>query len=161
MIANHGRIAKYDHEFEGRNSRLDGLQAAILSVKLKYLSAWTERRIEIANHYSEHLKGVKDLVLPIRQDWAKQVYHLFVIRTDRRDELKDYLAELGIQTGVHYPISLPKLAAYEYTKQAQDPMFANQSDKSLLSLPIGEHLEPKQVESVVSAINRFFLKYGV
>jgi dTDP-4-amino-4,6-dideoxygalactose transaminase len=155
MIANHGRIAKYDHEFEGRNSRLDGLQAAILSVKLKYLSAWTEHRIEIADHYCEHLKDVKDIVLPIRQDWAKQVYHLFVIRIDRRDELKDYLANLGIQTGIHYPISLPKLKAYKYINQAQETLFANQSDTSLLSLPIGEHLNETDIHKVVTAIKDF------
>jgi len=156
MIANHGRIAKYNHEFEGRNSRLDGLQSAILSVKLKYLLAWTERRIEIADYYSEQLKGVKEIVLPIRKNWAKQVYHLFVIRTDRRDELKDYLTDRGIQTGVHYPISLPKLAAYEYIQQAQELMFANESDKTLLSLPIGEHLTKMDLDKVVEAVKEFF-----
>lgn len=158
MIANHGRIAKYDHEFEGRNSRLDGLQAAILSVKLQYLSAWTERRIEIANYYSVHLKDVKDIVLPIRQDWAKQVYHLFVIRTDRRDELKDYLADLGIQTGVHYPISLPKLKAYDYTNQSKESMFANISGSTLLSLPIGEHINEQELNQVVKAIKEVFAR---
>ncbi len=155
MIANHGRIAKYDHEFEGRNSRLDGLQAAILSVKLKYLNDWTERRIEIADYYSEHLKGIKGVVLPVRQNWAKQVYHLFVIRVDKRDELKNYLADLDVQTGVHYPISLPKLKAYEYTEQAQERMFANESDETLLSLPIGEHLTELNITKVVESIKCF------
>jgi dTDP-4-amino-4,6-dideoxygalactose transaminase len=156
MIANHGRIAKYDHEFEGRNSRLDGLQAAILSVKLKYLPEWTERRIEIAELYSESLKNVKEIVLPTKQEWAKQVYHLFVIRTDRRDELKDYLTENGIQTGVHYPVALPKLSAYGYANQAQEPMFSNQSDSFLLSLPIGEHLTVRDAQKVVVMIKSFF-----
>ncbi|MBD3768279.1 MAG: DegT/DnrJ/EryC1/StrS family aminotransferase, partial [Gammaproteobacteria bacterium] len=78
MIANHGRIAKYDHEFEGRNSRLDGLQAAILSVKLKHLPAWTEKRIAVADYYLANLKDIQQITLPVRQDWAKQVYHLFV-----------------------------------------------------------------------------------
>lgn len=156
MIANHGRIAKYNHEFEGRNSRLDGLQAAILSVKLKYLPEWTERRIEIAEYYLEHLNGVEGVVLPVRQCWAKQAYHLFVIRTEKRDELKDYLVKCGIQTGVHYPISLPKLAAYEYTQQAQESLFANKSDKTLLSLPIGEHLSIQDIEQVVIKVQEFF-----
>lgn len=156
MIANHGRIAKYNHEFEGRNSRLDGLQAAILSVKLRYLPEWTECRINIAEHYSECLKDVGDIVLPVRQDWAKQVYHLFVIRTDRRNELKSYLEDQGIQAGVHYPMSLPKLAAYTYIKQGQERMFANESDKTLLSLPIGEHLNIKDVEQAVSGVKQFF-----
>lgn len=156
MIANHGRIAKYDHEFEGRNSRLDGLQAAILSVKLKHLNEWTEQRIKVADIYLELLKGEKNIVLPIRQEWAKQVYHLFVIRTERRDDLKQYLTEQCIQTGIHYPRSLPKLKAYEYTGQSQEYMFANQSDTKLLSLPIGEHLTSDKCIIVAKAIKKFF-----
>jgi dTDP-4-amino-4,6-dideoxygalactose transaminase len=156
MIANHGRIDKYDHEFEGRNSRLDGLQAAILIVKMKHLPVWTDCRISIAEHYFECLKDVGDIVLPVRQDWAKQVYHLYVIRTDRRDELKRYLAEQGVQTGVHYPTSLAKLAAYKYVGQGQERTFANESDNSLLSLPIGEHLNKQSVDEVTMHIKSFF-----
>lgn len=156
MIANHGRIAKYDHEFEGRNSRLDGLQAAILSVKLKHLSTWTEKRIAVADYYLANLKDVKQIVLPVRQIWAKQVYHLFVIRTEKRDELAKFLADKGIQTGVHYPISLPKLKAYDYTGQGAEAMFANQTDTTLLSLPIGEHLNEQDLEQVVEAIKEYF-----
>jgi len=155
MIANHGRIAKYDHEFEGRNSRLDGLQAAILRVKLKHLPTWTEQRIKIADLYSDLLKDEKNITLPVRKGWAKQVYHLFVIRTEKRDELKKYLGEQGVQTGIHYPKSLPKLKAYEYIGQAQEAMFANQSDTALLSLPIGEHLAEMDVMKVVEAIRAF------
>lgn len=156
MIANHGRIAKYDHEFEGRNSRLDGLQAAILSVKLKHLSDWTKKRIKFANQYLDLLKDEKNIILPVRQKSVKQVYHLFVIRTERRDELKSYLEGQGIQTGVHYPKSLPRLQAYDYTGQANELMFANQTDKNLLSLPIGEHLTEIDIHKVVTAIKGFF-----
>ena len=155
MIANHGRIAKYDHEFEGRNSRLDGLQAAILSVKLKHLNDWTEQRIKVADLYMDLLKDEKNIILPVRKDWAKQVYHLFVIRTERRDELKKYLGEQGVQTGIHYPKSLPKLKAYEYTGQAQESMFANQSDTKLLSLPIGEHLTVKDINTIVEILTNW------
>jgi dTDP-4-amino-4,6-dideoxygalactose transaminase len=73
-----------------------------------------------------------------------------------RDELKNYLSERGIHTGVHYPISLPKLKAYNYIKQADEPMFANHSDASLLSLPIGEHLTEEDVEKVIHSIKQFF-----
>jgi dTDP-4-amino-4,6-dideoxygalactose transaminase len=156
QIANHGRVAKYDHDFEGRNSRLDGLQAAILNVKLKYLDGWIERRIQIANNYLLELDGIEDLTLPIKQDWAKQAYHLFVIRTQRRDKLQAYLLQNNIQTGVHYPISLPKLKAYRYIGQDNEQMFANTSDTSLLSLPIGEHLSNKEIEKVVFIIKSFF-----
>ena len=91
MIANHGRIDKYDHEFEGRNSRLDGIQAAILNVKLKYLGDWTDHRIMIANHYLNKVSDDNGIVLPRRREWAKQVYHLFVIRHRQRDLLQKKL----------------------------------------------------------------------
>ena len=155
MIANHGRIAKYDHEFEGRNSRLDGLQAAILSVKLKYLPEWTEKRIAVAEYYLAELKDSPQITLPVRQDWAKQVYHLFVIRSEKRDDLAKFLADKGIQTGVHYPVSLPKLKAYDYSNQANEDMFANQFDTMLLSLPIGEHLKYKDIEKVANTVKEF------
>jgi len=155
-ISNHGRVAKYDHFFEGRNSRLDGIQAAILNVKLKYLDSWIKKRKDIASKYLLELRGTGDLILPIKQDWAKQAYHLFVIRTDRRDELKIYLAKKNIQTGIHYPIALPKLKAYSYTEQASESFFANCSDGTLLSLPIGEHMSEQNVLNVIHEVKLFF-----
>lgn len=156
MIANHGRIAKYDHEFEGRNSRLDGLQAAILSVKLKYLPSWVEHRIKVAEFYLEKLSTINELVLPSRHDWAKHAYHLFVLRTFKRDELRNFLAENQIQTGIHYPKALPKLQAYKYLNQFNDDTFANRSDENLLSLPIGEHLKVEELKDIVYRIEEFF-----
>lgn len=156
MIANHGRIAKYDHEFEGRNSRLDGLQAAILSVKLKHLPDWTNKRISAADYYLKNFRDVQHIILPIRQDWAKQVYHLFVIRTEKRDGLSKFLADRGVQTGTHYPISLPKLKAYDYINQAGEDLVANKLDTTLLSLPIGEHLTKKDLHQVVKVVKEFF-----
>jgi len=155
MIANHGRIEKYNHEFEGRNSRLDGLQAAILSAKLKYLDIWTKARIDVADYYLENLNNVEGLVLPKREDWAKQVYHLFVIRTKRRDELQLYLKENGVSSGVHYPISLPKLKAYEYAGQEREAFFANSSDSELLSLPIGDHLNTDDLKNIIQIVKGF------
>jgi len=155
MIANHGRIEKYNHEFEGRNSRLDGLQAAILSAKLKHLDVWTDARVKIADYYLEKLQDADGIVLPTREDWAKQVYHLFVIRTKKRDELQAYLKENNISSGVHYPISLPKLKAYDYTEQANEKFFANSSDSELLSLPIGDHLNEDDLNSIVKTIREF------
>jgi dTDP-4-amino-4,6-dideoxygalactose transaminase len=158
MIANHGRIAKYDHEFEGRNSRLDGMQAAILSAKLSHLEGWTQRRIDIADYYLRHLAGIEGLILPERKTWARQVYHLFVVRSTRRDELKAFLAARGIETGVHYPIALPKLNAYSYLGTPDSSAFYNQTDKMLLSLPIGEHLTLDDAGVVVSAVREFFVQ---
>jgi dTDP-4-amino-4,6-dideoxygalactose transaminase len=156
MIANHGRVAKYDHEFEGRNSRLDGIQAAILSVKLGHLENWIARRIAVAEHYDVELRGVGDLVLPVRRDWARHVYHLYVVRTKHRAELQSFLKGRGVETGVHYPISLPKLKAYSYCGQAGEPFFANAAASELLSLPIGDHMSPGDASEVVSACRAFF-----
>lgn len=156
MIANHGRSKKYDHEFEGRNSRLDAIQAAILSVKLKSLEKWNANRIKISEVYLEGLKNIEGLILPKRKDYAKQVYHLFVIRVDQRESLKEYLMREGIQVGVHYPISLPKLNAYRYIGQDKSDMFVNKCDTQLLSLPIGDQLTTDEAKQVVVAIKRFY-----
>jgi dTDP-4-amino-4,6-dideoxygalactose transaminase len=155
-ISNHGRITKYDHEFVGRNSRLDSIQASILNVKLKHLDKWNNKRIEVANKYLSKLKGVGDIILPQRQIWAKQAYHLFVIRTKKRDKLKNYLLEKGIETGIHYPISLPKQKAYYYKNKFKENLFSNLSDTTLLSLPIGEHLTNMDVDYIVDTIKVFF-----
>jgi dTDP-4-amino-4,6-dideoxygalactose transaminase len=155
-IANHGRIAKYDHEFEGRNSRLDGIQAAVLSAKLPHLNNWTERRIAIAERYMAELAGLDDLVLPRRANWARQVYHLFVIRTARRDELKRWLSDQGIETGIHYPVALTQLPAYNYLNQGSEDLFVNKAAGTLLSLPIGEHMSEADVITVTKALKSFF-----
>ncbi len=155
MIANHGRIEKYNHEFEGRNSRLDGLQAAILSVKLKHLDSWIKIRINIAEFYLQNLKDLNGIILPKKEDWAKQVYHLFVIRNKKRDKLIEYLKEHNIQTGIHYPISLPKLKAYKYLNQDSEDFFANKNDINLLSLPIGEHINFDETKKIVNTIKKF------
>ena len=152
MIANHGRIAKYDHEFEGRNSRLDGLQAAILEVKINHLDVWTENRIAVADAYLEGLKDVESIILPVRQEWAKQVYHLFVIRHADRDSLKEKVADAGIQLGIHYPIALPKLKAFRYLGQAGEDGFAWMSDSELLSLPMGSHLSREEISIIKQRI---------
>lgn len=154
MIANHGRLAKYDHQFEGRNSRLDGLQAAVLSVKLKHLESWTVRRIELADEYLAGLAGVKGLELPRRSPDVRQAYHLFVVRTSKRDALKAYLADREIQAGIHYPKALPKLQAYAYLNQRDETGAGWHQDETLLSLPIGDHLE--SVAPVIEAVQDFF-----
>jgi len=155
MIANHGRTGKYDHEFEGRNSRLDGLQAAILEVKLFHLERWTERRIAVAALYRELLAGCPELALPEMASGVRHVWHLFVVRCERRDALKAFLAEAGIETGIHYPVALPKLAAYAYLGQAGEALTANRIDGELLSLPMGEHLTDGQVCFVASKVREF------
>ncbi len=155
MIANHGRIDKYDHQFEGRNSRLDGLQAAVLSVKLKHLDTWIIQRNRVAAFYLDELKDVDGIVLPTIAHGCRHAFHLFVVRSLNRDALAEFLKERAIQTGVHYPIALPKLAAYRYLGSPDPSMFANQVDVQLLSLPIGEHLNDVQIAEVTGAVKVF------
>lgn len=153
MIANHGRKDKYDHLFEGRNSRLDGLQAAILAVKLKHLEAWTRKRIAIADQYNHGLAKIPGLILPQRADWARHVYHLYVVRTSRRNELQGHLKSRGIDTGIHYPKALPALDAYRYAEQSTA---TDMLSEEILSLPIGDHLETHEVNAVIAAVKDFF-----
>ena len=157
-IANHGRLSKYNHEFEGRNSRLDGLQAAVLSVKLQHLERWTARRIGVADKYLNALSEFPACILPVRKKWARHVYHLFVIRVENRETIKTLLNERGIQTGIHYPVSLPKLEAYRYTGQRAEDTFYNRTDSQLLSLPMGEHLSDQDVQQVIAGVKDCFNK---
>ena len=156
MTANHGRVGKYAHEFEGRNSRLDGMQAAILSVKLKHLDSWLARRAEVARGYNDHLGNLTELVVPRQETWAKHVWHLYVVRTSRRDQLQDYLHKRGVQTGVHYPCILPRLAAYNYMTNCDRNLIAGDLENQILSIPMGEHLRLEHVAEVASAIHSFF-----
>jgi dTDP-4-amino-4,6-dideoxygalactose transaminase len=155
MIANHGRIDKYNHLIEGRNSRLDGIQAAILNVKLKYLDDWIDRRNEIAQRYLKGLGSIENIVLPKIVGNVRHAFHLFVIRHPKRAELKEFLETKGIETGVHYPIALPKLTAYAHLNQAEQSMRACAMDTQLLSLPIGEHLSNDDIDIVINTLSAF------
>ena len=151
MFANHGRMEKYNHEFEGTNSRLDGLQAAILDVKLKYLDKWIERRRAIAKMYDAALKDT--VITPSVLPDVQHVYHLYVIRTKNREKLKELLAEKGIATGIHYPIPLPFLKAYNYLghKPGDFPV-AYSIKNEILSLPIHGDMTDEQVEYVIASL---------
>jgi dTDP-4-amino-4,6-dideoxygalactose transaminase len=153
--ARHG--GKGEHVMEGINSRMDGLQGAVLNVKLPYLAAWTEARQRIAARYDELLKGVGDIVTPKVAHSRDHVYHLYVIRTDRRDALKKHLADAGITTVLNYPKALPFYPAYAYLghKAGDFPVaYANQS--RILSLPIFPEMSEQMISYVVQHISRFF-----
>lgn len=149
MWANHGRVTKYDHAFEGINSRLDTLQAAILSVKLKYLPDWTNKRIEKATLYSKLLSDSKNIICPEVLPRARHVFHLYVVRVQNRDRVLAELNEAGIQALVHYPIALPMMKAYEYLKTPIEnfPM-AKQCQDEVLSLPLYPELSASQIHKV-------------
>jgi dTDP-4-amino-4,6-dideoxygalactose transaminase len=154
MIANHGRISKYDHEFEGRNSRLDALQAAVLRVKLGHLEEWTESRRRNAARYTELLQGM-EVVTPVERPGLRHVYHLYVVRVEERDRVQARLKEAGIETGVHYPIPLPFLQAYRRLGHREEdfPVAAAYHGK-LLSLPMFPELSGEQIERVCEALRQ-------
>lgn len=148
MIANHGRVAKYDHEFAGRNSRLDGLQAAVLSVKLRHLDDWTAVRRTKAALYRNILTDC-GVDLPEESEYCRHVYHLFVIQLDRRDYVRAELSKAGIETGVHYPVVLPLLQAYSYLGHGQsDFPVAYAASQRILSLPIFPELEEEAIRHI-------------
>lgn len=150
MFANHGRSEKYNHEFEGVNSRLDGLQAAILDVKLKHLEKWDERRRAIAKMYNEELNG--NFITPPVLSNVRHVYHLYVIRVKNRNELREILAEKGISTGIHYPIPLPFLKAYNYLgHEPEDFPVAYSLKDEIISIPIYGDMTDAQVDYVIKA----------
>jgi dTDP-4-amino-4,6-dideoxygalactose transaminase len=156
MIARHGGLKKGDHQIEGINSRIDGLQAAILSVKLPHLPDWTRRRQEIAAEYDRRLAEIPGVAVPRVAEGREHVYHLYVIRHERRDALARHLAGRGIQTVINYPIALPFLPAYarfEHDSGDFPNAFANQS--RILSLPIFPEMTAGQIDSVVTAIAAF------
>jgi len=159
-FARHG--GKGDHVMEGINSRLDGLQAAILNVKLPHLADWTEARRRGASRYDELLGHVGDVETPKIGRDRDHVYHLYVIRTGKRDALKEHLAGAGIATVLNYPKALPFYPAYTYLghNPADFPVaYANQS--RILSLPIYPEMPDEMVVYVVNQIRSFYNGRGL
>ncbi len=153
MLANHGRTQKYDHEFEGFNSRLDSIQAAVLDVKLRHLEAWTERRRAVARLYDQGLSDIaKTPAAPVD---SRHVYHLYVVRVPRRADIIRALGEQGIGTGIHYPIPLPLLNAYRYLGHgpADFPVASSCKDE-ILSLPMHGSMTDEQAARVVSGVRQ-------
>ena len=161
MFANHGALVKHEHEMEGINSRLDGLQAALLSAKLPHVQQWTAARQRLAGEYDARLEGVGDLVLPRVRGEASHVYHLYVVRTAHRDALRDYLGARGVQTAIHYPTALPLLKAYQHLgHSAADFPAAARNQGQILSLPMFPELSLEALEYTVSCIRDFFATVG-
>lgn len=158
MFSNHGREDKYDHKFEGINSRLDGLQAAILGVKLKHLPKWNEKRRQNAYLYNQYLKDLQ-LVTVRESEEVQAIYHLYVVRVDKkvRQPLIDYLKNQGISTGIHYPIALPNLKAYAYLNQNGDFPEATKASQEILSLPMFPELKESQIGYIADKIKEFGL----
>jgi len=155
LFARHG--GKGNHVMEGINSRLDGLQAAILNVKLRHLDKWTAARQSRAAVYDRLLANVGDLILPSRRERSSHVFHLYVIRTAHREALRDWLAERSIPTVINYPRPLPLYQAYDYLAHtAADFPVASLHAKQILSLPIYPELTDFEIGTVVDAIKSYF-----
>jgi len=158
-LGNYGSKKKYVHEYQGLNSRMDELQAAILDVKLSYVDIENNRRREIAQYYSENIINI-NIVLPVLdnklliRDNQSHVWHLFVIRSSKRDRLQEYLTENGIQTLIHYPIPPHKQKAYKALNNLCFPV-TELIHNEVLSLPISPVMEMQEVIHIVKVINAF------
>jgi dTDP-4-amino-4,6-dideoxygalactose transaminase len=150
LIANHGQAAKNRHTVIGRNSRMDGIQAAVLSVKLPHLDSWLDARRTNARLYNELLAGT-GILLPIAAENSQHTYHLYVVRVDDRDAVQAKLADAGIETGVHYPTAIPFMEAYSHLGHTPDdfPVAYSQMGQ-LLSLPMYAELTIEMIEEVCS-----------
>lgn len=159
VLRNYGSQKKYFNEIKGYNSRLDEMQAAILRVKLQSLNADNMRRQEIAAKYDSLLRGGDDLVLPTVAEGCTSVYHLYVIRTERRDALQQFLQKQGIGTVIHYPIAPHLQEAYsDLNYKKGDFPIAEKIAETCLSIPIGPDMTDDEVYYVAENINLFFEK---
>ena len=156
MLARHGGLVKHQHRIEGINSRLDGLQAAILSAKLPHLPAWTKARQEAARIYDAGLKQTEDVLVPCVGADRTHAYHLYTIQHPRRDALAAHLNAHGVQTAINYPTALPFLEAYSRLK-ARPEQFPNahRDQGRILSLPMFAEITGEQQSEVIDLVRRF------
>lgn len=155
-LRNYGSSRKYYNEVIGNNMRLDELQAELLSVKLKYLPTWTKQRVQLGAWYTELLTGIPDLILPFTHKDATHVYHLYVIRTNRRDDLQRHLSDNGIGTMIHYPIPPHLQDAYvDLGFKEGDFPIAEELAKTSLSIPLWPGMTRDMVAEVANAIRNF------
>jgi len=155
MLRNYGQREKYHHMVQGFNHRLDTLQAAVLRVKLKHLDDWNTARRQHAQLY-RHLLAYSPVVTPVEAGYAESVYHLYVIRVEDRDELRAYLYDKGIATGIHYPISIHLQPTYRHLgyQKGEFPITERYAEQ-ILSLPMYAELTPASIEYVAEAIRTF------
>lgn len=159
LLKSHGSSPKekYRHLELGVNSRLDAIQAAILSIKIGHLAEWNEKRNEIAQRYSDGLKGAGDVAVPYVAPGASHVFHQYSIRTGRRNRLREYLTKKGIPTMIHYPLPLHLQPAFKYLGyKTGDFPEAELAAREVLSLPMYPELEQKSQDTVIRAIKDFY-----
>jgi len=150
MLRDHGQAKKYHHAVIGWNARMDGIQGAALRVKLKYLDRANEARRANARFYDQHLAGVEEIILPTEAEYARHVYHLYVVRVQERDRVLQAMANRGIACGIHYPIPVHLQEAYRFLghQKGSFPVAERCADE-FLSLPMYPELTTPQLEAVV------------
>ena len=155
-LRQYGWTKRYISEYSGINTRLDEMQAAILSIKLKHLEIAIERRRTIAQMYSEAFSNHKDIETPFERDETKHSYHQYVIRIDRREDLVGYLIERGIGTAIHYPVPIPWQKAYQSVPRIVSLTVTETVNDYILSLPMYPELTDAEANSICSSILSFF-----
>jgi dTDP-4-amino-4,6-dideoxygalactose transaminase len=161
MIRDHGAVQKYSHESMGHNYRMEGIQGAVLNVKMNYLDEWTNGRRRVADKYRELLSNIEEIIVPQEMDYARHVYHLFVIQvqagTEQRDALAKHLNENGVATGLHYPIPCHlQKCFYNLGYKKGDFPVSEQLASTGLSLPMFPELNDEQIEFIADTIMAFF-----
>lgn len=155
LLRNYGSRVKYQHEAAGYNSRLDELQAAFLRVKLAVLDEWNARRRQVAGRYAM-LSAATELVLPVVPAWAEPSWHLYVVRTASRERLQRHLQERGVGTLIHYPVPPYRQPAYSSAgTTGTDLAVTDQLSAEIVSLPMGPHLSPEQIDYVMACVEGF------
>ena len=157
MFRDHGQAKKYYHDMIGWNARLDGIQGAVLDVKLKYLNDWNEARRRHARDYTAGLSSIKDVVVPQEAEYAKHVYHIYALRVQNRDKFMAYLNEKGIACGIHYPIPLHLQNAYAFMQKGPGSFpAAEKCAAEYVSLPMFAELTDEQVAYVIEQIKEYY-----
>lgn len=157
-FVNHGAVKKHSHSIEGINSRLDTIQAAVLNVKLKYIKEWNSMRRKKAEYYDKVLKDIEGIITPPKKDNIEHIYHIYCIRTKKRDELLKYLKKNNVSTAIHYPVALPLMEAYNYLNYTPEAIpLASKYQNEILSLPMFPELSEEMINYIASLLKDFFI----
>ncbi|MDR0835270.1 MAG: DegT/DnrJ/EryC1/StrS family aminotransferase [Tannerella sp.] len=159
LLANHGQSTKYNHKIIGCNSRLDTLQAAILNVKLSHFEEFTKRRVEIAAQYDRALKGCPDLVLPVKRLYSDHIYHQYTlqVKNGKRDDLKKYLSEKGIESMIYYPLPVHEQEGYKWVARISGNLCESvRLCNEALSIPIHSEMTDETQNQIIETIKQFF-----
>jgi dTDP-4-amino-4,6-dideoxygalactose transaminase len=154
-LRDHGQTAKYRHNRIGWNGRMDGLQGAVLSIKLRHLPDWNAARIRHAATYTERLSEMEDIILPIKAEYAHHIFHIYAIRVAERDRVMDHLADMGVSCGIHYPVPVHRQQAYDFMGLGEGSFPASEKcARQLISLPMFPELTDEQIRMVTDALKR-------